>query len=167
MIKTTPRRKKCKKVKWLSDEVLQIAKERREKSHSGHRTGKQGRKRKLYSTECRGPPLFKVPGSGPSSSVMEELDRGLRPKCGQAEAIQRGAQGATRTTNRGELAPLCLQGQAEQRQSPGRELGREMAPGGSVTSGEHQGLASVSSSAQWGQPRDLRAGDVGHMGKAG
>lgn len=98
---------------------------------------------------------------------MEELDRGLRPKCGQAEAIQRGAQGATRTTNRGELAPLCLQGQAEQRQSPGRELGREMAPGGSVTSGEHQGLASVSSSAQWGQPRDLRAGDVGHMGKAG
>ena len=51
--KTIPKKKKCKKVKWLSHEVLQIAKERREKSHSGHRTGKQGRKRKLYSTECK------------------------------------------------------------------------------------------------------------------
>ena len=30
MTKTIPKKKKCKKAKWLSEEVLQIAKERRE-----------------------------------------------------------------------------------------------------------------------------------------
>ena len=30
MIKTIPKKKKCKKVKWLSEEALQIAEERRE-----------------------------------------------------------------------------------------------------------------------------------------
>ena len=30
MIKTTPKKKKCKKAKWLSEEVLQIAGKRRE-----------------------------------------------------------------------------------------------------------------------------------------
>ena len=29
VIKTTPKKKKCKKVKWLSDEALQIAEKRR------------------------------------------------------------------------------------------------------------------------------------------
>lgn len=82
---------------------------------------------------------LRVPGSGPSNSVMEELDGGLHLRCGLAEATERGAQGAPRT-NRGELAPLCLQDQAEQRQSPERELGRERAPGGSMTSGQPQGL---------------------------
>ena len=30
VIKTIPKKKKCKKAKWLSDEALQIAKKRRE-----------------------------------------------------------------------------------------------------------------------------------------
>ena len=30
MIKTNPKKKKCKKVKWLSEEALQIAEKRRE-----------------------------------------------------------------------------------------------------------------------------------------
>ena len=30
MIKTIPKKKKCKKVKWLSEEALQIAEKRRE-----------------------------------------------------------------------------------------------------------------------------------------
>ena len=30
MIKTVPKKKKCKKAKWLSDEALQIAEKRRE-----------------------------------------------------------------------------------------------------------------------------------------
>ena len=37
VIKTIPRRKKCKKAKWLSDEVLQIAEERREVKSKGER----------------------------------------------------------------------------------------------------------------------------------
>ena len=46
-IKTIPKKKKCKKVKWLSEEALQIAVKRREGHH--HRKGKPrcGRKCEL------------------------------------------------------------------------------------------------------------------------
>ena len=44
--KIIPKKKKCKKAKCLSEEALQIAEERREK---------QGRKGKIYPTECRVP----------------------------------------------------------------------------------------------------------------
>ena len=46
--KTIPKKKKCKKPKWLSEEALQIAEERRE-------VKKQGRKGKIYPTEYRVP----------------------------------------------------------------------------------------------------------------
>ena len=46
-IKTMPKKKKCKKGKWLSEEALQIAVKRRE--------GKQRRKGKIYPFECRVP----------------------------------------------------------------------------------------------------------------
>ena len=36
-IKTIPKKKKCKKEKWLSEEALQIAKERREMKHKGEK----------------------------------------------------------------------------------------------------------------------------------
>ena len=36
-IKTTPKRKKCKKAKWLSDEALQIAEKRREAKSKGEK----------------------------------------------------------------------------------------------------------------------------------
>ena len=42
--KTIPKEKKCKKAKWLSEEALQIAEERRE-------VKKQGRKGEIYPTE--------------------------------------------------------------------------------------------------------------------
>ena len=45
-IKTNPKKKNCKKVKWLSEEALHIAMKRSEK---------QGRKGKLYPFECRVP----------------------------------------------------------------------------------------------------------------
>jgi len=35
--KTIPKKKKCKKEKWLSEEALQIAKERREVKHKGEK----------------------------------------------------------------------------------------------------------------------------------
>ena len=44
--KTILKKKKCKKAKWLSEEVLQIAVKRSEK---------QRRKRKIYPVECRVP----------------------------------------------------------------------------------------------------------------
>ena len=37
MTKTIPKKKKCRKAKWLSDEVLQIAEERREVKSKGER----------------------------------------------------------------------------------------------------------------------------------
>ena len=36
-IKTIPKRKKCKKAKWLSEETLQIAKKRREAKSKGEK----------------------------------------------------------------------------------------------------------------------------------
>ena len=49
MIKTIPKKKKCKKAKWLSEEALQIAEKRREAKE------RQRRKGKIYSFECRVP----------------------------------------------------------------------------------------------------------------
>ena len=37
MIKTTPKKKKCKKAKWLSEEALQIAEKRREARSKGEK----------------------------------------------------------------------------------------------------------------------------------
>ena len=45
-IKTVPKKKKCKKAKWLSEEALQIAVKRRER---------QKRKGEIYPLECRVP----------------------------------------------------------------------------------------------------------------
>ena len=47
-IKTIPKKKKCKKAKWLSEEALQIA-EKKKRSES------QRRKGKVYPFECRVP----------------------------------------------------------------------------------------------------------------
>ena len=46
VIKTIPKKKKCKKAKWLSEEALQIAEKRSER---------QRRKRKTHPFECRVP----------------------------------------------------------------------------------------------------------------
>ena len=45
-IKNIPKKKKCKKVKWLSEEALQIAETR---------SKRQRRKGKIYTFECRLP----------------------------------------------------------------------------------------------------------------
>ena len=47
--KTIPKKKKSKKAKWLSEEALQIDKERKKRSE------KQGTKGKVYPTNCRFP----------------------------------------------------------------------------------------------------------------
>ena len=46
-IKTIPKKKKCKKAKWLSEEALQIAEKMRRE--------RQMRKQKIYPFECRVP----------------------------------------------------------------------------------------------------------------
>jgi len=45
VIKTIPKKKKCKKTKWLPEEALQIDEKRRKKN-------RQRRKRKINPTEC-------------------------------------------------------------------------------------------------------------------
>ena len=47
VIKTIPKKKKCKKAKWLSEEALQIAEKKRSE--------RQRRKGKIYPFECRVP----------------------------------------------------------------------------------------------------------------
>ena len=46
VIKTVPKKKKCKKAKWLSEKILQIAMKRREA---------KGKREKIYPFECRVP----------------------------------------------------------------------------------------------------------------
>ena len=46
--KTIPKKKKCKKAKWLSEEALQIAEKRREAKA-------KEKKEKIYPSECRVP----------------------------------------------------------------------------------------------------------------
>ena len=46
MIKSIPKKKRCKKVKWLSEEALQTAEKR---------SKRQRRKQKIYPFECRVP----------------------------------------------------------------------------------------------------------------
>ena len=45
LIKAIPRKKKCKKAKWLSEEALQLRKEEKQKARMG----------KIHPTECRVP----------------------------------------------------------------------------------------------------------------
>ena len=47
VIKTIPKKNKCKKAKWLSEEALQIGEKREAKS--------KGEKGKIYPSECRVP----------------------------------------------------------------------------------------------------------------
>ena len=46
VIKTIPKRKKCKKAKWLSEEALQVTEKKRE-------TKRQRRKRNIHTSEFR------------------------------------------------------------------------------------------------------------------
>ena len=46
-IKSTPKKKKCKKAKWLFEEALQIAVKRREAKGKGEK--------EIYPSECRVP----------------------------------------------------------------------------------------------------------------
>ena len=52
VIKTTPKRKKCKKAKWLSEEAVQIAKKRTEVKGKGQ---KKRSEFKFHPFECRVP----------------------------------------------------------------------------------------------------------------
>ena len=63
MIKTIPKKKKCKEAKWLSEEVLQIAEKRRSK--------KQERKGKIYtmSAEFQGKAIHSSGYSGLKNSI--------------------------------------------------------------------------------------------------
>ena len=47
--KIIPKKKKCKKAKWLSKEALQIAEKRSKRERKGKRKGK------IYPTKCRVP----------------------------------------------------------------------------------------------------------------
>ena len=52
VIKTIPKKKKCREAQWLSEEALQIAEQRM--SHARQRSN-----RKIYQTECRVPEKLK------------------------------------------------------------------------------------------------------------
>ena len=64
MIKTIPKKKKCKRAKWLSEEALQIAEKRREMKAKGEKEGNthlnaefqriaSGDKKAFLSDQCK------------------------------------------------------------------------------------------------------------------
>ena len=56
VVKIIPKKRKCRKAKWLSDEALQIAEKRREAKGKGEKKKyRQRRKGKIYPFECRIP----------------------------------------------------------------------------------------------------------------
>ena len=63
VIKTIPKKKKCKKAKWLSEETLQIAEKRSER---------QRRKGKIYPFECGVPENSQGEIRKPSSAISEK-----------------------------------------------------------------------------------------------
>ena len=71
VIKTIPKKKKCKKAKWLSEEALQIAVKRREAKGKGE-------KGKIYPFECRVP-----------KKVRRDKKAFLRDQCKEIEENNR------------------------------------------------------------------------------
>ena len=62
VIKTIPKKKKCKKAKWLSEETIQIAEKKK-------RSERQRRKEKIYPSECRTPKNSQEEIRRPSSAI--------------------------------------------------------------------------------------------------
>ena len=69
MIKTIPKKKKCKQVKWLSEEASQIA---------DKRSKRQRRKRKVYPFECRVPKNSKQDKKAFLSDLCKEIEENNR-----------------------------------------------------------------------------------------
>ena len=59
VIRSIPRKKKCRKAKWLSEEALQTAEKRKEAKE------RQRRKGKIYPSECRVPKNSKERSESP------------------------------------------------------------------------------------------------------
>ena len=70
MTKTFPRKKKCKKAKWLSEEALQITEERREVKGKGER--------ERYPTECTIPRIEKRDKGAFLSEQCKEIEKNNR-----------------------------------------------------------------------------------------
>ena len=70
-IKTIPRKKKCKKAKWLSEEDLQIAEKRREAKS-------KRRKGKIYPFECRFQRIASRDKKGFLSNQCKEIEENNR-----------------------------------------------------------------------------------------
>ena len=65
MIKTIPKKKKCKQVKWVSEEASQIA---------DKRSKRQRRKGKVYPSECRVPKNSKQDKKAFLSDLCKEIE---------------------------------------------------------------------------------------------
>ena len=70
-IKTLPKKKKCKKAKWLSEEALQIAMKRRE-------VKSKGEKKKIFPFECRVPKLARRDKKAFLSDQCKEIEENNR-----------------------------------------------------------------------------------------
>ena len=72
MIQTTPKKKKCKKAKWLSEEVLQIAEKRREAKGKGEKQRYTPLNAEFQRTAMRDKKVFL---SDQCKEIEETIDR--------------------------------------------------------------------------------------------
>ena len=70
-MQTIPKKKKCKKAKWLSEKALQIAEKRREEK-------KQGGKGKIYPSECRAQSIARRVKKASLSDQCKEIEENNR-----------------------------------------------------------------------------------------
>ena len=70
MTKIIPRKKKSKKLKWLSEEALQIAEKKKKKEEAKSKE----RKGKIYSTELRVPENSKRAKKGSFNEQCKEIE---------------------------------------------------------------------------------------------
>ena len=69
VIKTIPKKKKCKKAKWLSEEALQIAEKRREV---------KDKEKKINPSECRVPRIARRHKKAFLSDLCKEIEKSNR-----------------------------------------------------------------------------------------
>ena len=100
MTQTIPKKKKCKKAKWLSEEALQIAEKRREAK-------RQRRKGKTYPSECRFQRITRRDKKASLSEQCKEIEennrmgktRNLFKKTGEMRRTPHAKMGTTKGRN--------------------------------------------------------------------
>ena len=103
MSKTIPKKKKCKKTNWLSDEALQIAEKRREAKRKGERERYTQLNAEFQRIARRNKALFNVQCKEIEENNKKGKTRVLFKKIGDIKRIFHAKMGTTKDRNSKDL----------------------------------------------------------------